>query len=504
MKYRLIPAKGDLINIYLKNNALNKADFLLNDFTVDHNQEALLAFKDKLLENRDKKFLIVGDYDCDGICGTVITKRLLEKLDIAHNFYIPSRVRDGYGLNESIVDKAYANSFDVLLLVDNGIVADEAIIKAKEKGMKVFIIDHHEFEKQDHCDIYLHPTILKEGYKNLCGAALAYLLYSSFFDSDDTLLSYAALATLADMVDVEAYNRYLCTEMMNIIKTKDIYQLELLNGKKINSYDDLSFNVIPKINAFSRLDGLANVNFLVRYLLENRSFCQSKINGITYINDLRRKYSRDMTNKAVSLINENDKVIVVSDESFKEGICGLCANRLMNIYNKCVIVLSHNEGIYKGSGRCPLGFDIYRLLSPIKDNLLTFGGHEQAVGLSFNEEYYDDFIKYLQSLNIVYEEYQQDVYEIDLDDINGNLLKELAFFQPYSEKVKEPLIALKNNNYQRTILKEKYTRFNLSNRVSAITFDEKYKNREFTYLIGYLRPDTYRSNNISIMIEDLI
>ena len=304
----------------------------------------------------NKKIYIYGDYDCDGICATTIMMKLLSDLKIKANYYIPSRSKEGYGLNDKIVDTAVENGFDVLLCVDNGIVAADQLNKARLAGLLTFVIDHHEYKQLPDCDGILHPDLFPEKYHDMCAAGICALLANSFKE-DSLNFAYGGLATLADMVSVFDYNRYLMKKMLTVLKNEDIYPIKFLLGADI-SYENLSYNVIPKINAVSRLDEYMNVNYVVRYLLDNSNGCQKYLNKIETINTQRKELSKAMAGKAKRLMDERHDLVIVRSDSFKEGLCGLIANRLMNECGKAVLVLSESDEELKGSGRAPKGADL--------------------------------------------------------------------------------------------------------------------------------------------------
>lgn len=151
-------------------------------------------------------------------------------------------------------------------------------------------------------------------------------------------LVLGGLSILGDMVGVLNYNRYLLKEMMNILNTKNIYQLALLNGSNKFDYDSLSFNCIPKINAVSRMG--YNANLLVKYMLSNYDDCKNMLNSINSINDFRKSETNRETDLALSMFNKNDKVSLIVSSEFKEGICGLIANKIcLNYETPCIIFL---------------------------------------------------------------------------------------------------------------------------------------------------------------------
>ena len=141
MKYNFIET-SDIVYEYRKKHNLDLNKY--NDYDFNINEDAISIFYNKLLENKDLKFLIVGDYDCDGICSVAIINNLFDNLGIKRNYYIPSRLKEGYGLNKLIVDNAIKFKYEAILLVDNGVSCKEAIDYAYANNIKVFIIDHHK------------------------------------------------------------------------------------------------------------------------------------------------------------------------------------------------------------------------------------------------------------------------------------------------------------------------------------------------------------------------
>ena len=175
MKYNIIET-DDIVKEYLKKHV----DVDLNKYNDDYDfsiyEEAINTFYNKLLEYKDSRFLIVGDYDCDGICSVAIIKGLLNKLKIYSNYYIPSRLKEGYGLNKLIVDNAIKYSYDVIFLVDNGVTCTEAIEYAYANNIKVFIVDHHKFESKPKCEAFIHQDLLSKEFEYASAGELCFLL----------------------------------------------------------------------------------------------------------------------------------------------------------------------------------------------------------------------------------------------------------------------------------------------------------------------------------------
>ena len=502
MNYIINKDSGSISDRICAINKIDRNRLDVSDFVVDYDQKALNDFKEKLLSDKDKRFFIVGDYDCDGICATTIIKRLFNHLGIESNYYIPSRSKEGYGLNKDIVDVALNNGFGAIICVDNGVVAYEQMKYAKDNGLQTYVIDHHEYTTQIDVDGFLHPDLLDDDYHDMCGAGLCQFLASSFYQ-DNTNNVYGGLATLADMVSVLGYNRYLLKQMIEILNKEDIIPIRyLLEGNDV-SYESLSFNVIPKINAVSRLEDMLNVNYVVRYLLSDDD-CLKYLNKIEEINRTRKDLTRDMSSLAMRLVNKDDDFIVVKSAVFKEGICGLIANRLMNTFNKPVLVLSETDEVLKGSGRSPANFDLYSFLYEGKDIFNAYGGHAQAVGVSLNMDRYDELKDYIHSHEVRYEDEGKDVLYIDIDELSEDVIREIENLSPYGTGFNKPFICIDGKYDKKIIIKGQYPKFVINDDIDAISFNSEFIDKDFTMMIGQLKRDNYHKNKLSFLIEDLI
>lgn len=481
-------------------NNLSYEDLDVRNFRIDINQKCLIDFKNKLTELKDRSFFIVGDYDVDGISSTSIICRLLDHLEIKHNYYIPSRINEGYGLNMSIIDKLCEYNFDVLLCVDNGITAKNEIDKAKELGKDVLIIDHHEYSELPNADAIIHPNLLCDDYKDACAAGLCYLLSRCFYE-DDYSFVLSGIASLADIVTVFKYNRYLIKNALYLLNTGMYQNINLLNKSNSYSYKDISFNVVPKINAVSRLG--YNANKLVAYLLSDVGYAKQMIKEIEAVNDERKSLTSKMYTKANSKVN-NDSIILVGDESFNEGLCGLVSARLTRQYNKPSIVLAKIENVYKGSARSTDSFNLYEYLYKCKDLFESFGGHDKALGLSISEDNYNKLALYLLRNPIEYKEDITNVFVLDFRVIDCRMLEIIESLMPFGNGFEEPLFAIRNNNYYKTYASNKYPKYNINDSCSAILFDISKDKEEYEYMIGKFTKDTYRKNCVSFLIEDLV
>jgi len=503
MSYRIDYDTSDLKQRICLINGIDERMLDVSGFEVDYDLEILKEFKNQLLSDKDKRFFIVGDYDCDGICATVIIKRLFEDLKIESNYYIPSRSKQGYGINRDIVKTACDNGFKAIICVDNGAVAYDQLEYARSLGLRTYVIDHHEYEKQIDADGFLHPDLFPDKYRDMCAAGLCCLLSNSF-RKDDLTSVYGGLATLADMVSVLNYNRYLLKNMIAILESRQVYPIMYLLGANKISYDSLSYNVIPKINAVSRLEEMMNVNYVVRYLLDDSTSCMKYLNKIEEINRTRKDLTLQMSELARRLADDSGNFLVIKSEVFKEGLCGLIANRLLSLYNRPVLILAQAEGMLKGSGRAPEGFDMFGYLNEARQFFSAYGGHSQAVGLSMEQGRYDDLINYIKTHPFDFTAADKDTLYFKQEDLSSELLEELDELKPFGTGFREPLLCTDGNYQKKYNIKGIYPKFIINNKLEAISFNSALLNREFSMMIGHLKPDSYHKGNLSFVIEDLI
>ena len=502
MKYNFIKGDLPLKERILNHYQINEDDLNINKYENITFDQKILEFKDILLSLKNQSFLIVGDADCDGICATVIIKRLLDHLNIKNNYYIPSRANEGFGINEDIINLAYKHHYDVVLALDNGIANKDVMILCQELNIKYLIIDHHEYDEEPNCLSYLHPNILSDDFKSLSAGGLSSLLASSIYE-DDLNIVFGGLAVLADMVGVLKYNRYLIQKMLEILNKKNIYQINYLANTNEYTYRTLIFDVIPKINTFTRLN--LNVNLLVKYLLEEENYCRINSTNINNYNNQRKELTNQMSIKAKELIEEDKDIIILEDESFLEGLCGLIANKLLNEYKKPIIVLSSQEELYKGSARSLKGLDLFSYLKDF-NKFETFGGHPQALGLTIKKDNYLELLDYINTHEIKYEEYIEDVFILNEDELNINTYKLFEDLKPYGIDFKEMIFGIEINNkdLEKRIMANKYPKYIINDHCSAISFNEDFLDKDFKLIIGSLNIDKFNKNNLSFIIEDLL
>lgn len=438
----------------------------------------------------DKKILISGDYDCDGICATTLLYRYIKSKHENVAYYIPHRKNDGYGLSVKLVDMYADKGYSIIICVDNGVVAHEAIAHAKELGIEVIILDHHEMDELTATYEYvLHPTLMEEPYMYLCGTGVVLEVLRSLKEIDQYDIILAALAAVSDMMVLAYENRRVVRLGLRYLnQNRDIHLTMLAEGCDTIDETTLAMRIAPKINAVGRMYDLANANNLIKYLLsQNTKEIADTSSQILRVNEERRRITRSITNSVVSGLDLDNTYLLVADH-IHEGIVGLIASNLVNTYDKVSIVLSEEDGIYKGSCRSAGGVDLVDMMRncPL---LETFGGHKQAGGLALKSENLEPFKEYVGNYLATNEVIEEERYIIDLTDLSVTLndILRLSSLRPYLRVQSEPLYAFHHLPFEEaSLMKEgKHAKWNIGEEAEIIYFnvnDEVRNRNDATYV----------------------
>ncbi|WP_294372842.1 single-stranded-DNA-specific exonuclease RecJ [uncultured Clostridium sp.] len=430
-----------------------------------------------------KKIRIIGDYDVDGVISVYILYSALKRCNADVDYEIPDRIRDGYGVNVNIIDKAKEDNVDTILTCDNGISAIEPIKRAKELGMTVIVTDHHDIpfvEDEDgkrtfirsEADAILNPKQkeCKYKFKNLCGAGVAFKLIQVLYEELDIekeealkFIEFLAIATVCDVVDLIDENRVFVKKgLEKINKTTNIGLKELLTeceiqDKKIGVYH-LGFIIGPCINASGRLD---NAKKGVRLLLsENGQEAVSLAKELVKLNEDRKEMTLNGVEDAIEIVEnskiKNDKVFVIYLPHIHESLAGIIAGRIREKYNVPTFILTKTENGAKGSGRSIEEYNMFEELVKCKDVLDKFGGHPMAAGFSLKEENIDEFRKRLNENTTLSEEDLVKKVTIDtvlpLDTITYELINDLGRLEPFGKANPKPLFGEKNINVIKAVI----------------------------------------------------
>lgn len=482
---------------------------LLDDsyHVVTSKAECVLRCAEKLLKAKSfgLKVFIAGDYDADGICSTAIMKRTLDRLHITNGYYIPDRLKEGYGLSAATVRAAHEKGYSLIITVDNGVKAHEAIACAKSLGMEIIVTDHHKIDEEVNADLLVHPDLMEDDYKYLCGAGVALQISRTLIGEDDELTAMAACASIGDVIPLWKQTREIVKAGMAVLRTGRPRPLaKLMNpGSSVNE-TSIAFQIVPKLNSVGRMSHISNVNTVVRYLLcSDEKVLTDYCIQLERINDLRRELSARETACAAKLDTGED-FAVLYDPSFHEGIVGLAAGRLAEEYRKPVLVMAKSENTYKGSGRAPEGFDMFGFFSAF-DYLTAFGGHEAAVGLSVHEEHYERFLhdvaEKMKETDFVYEEPCEKAVLITEGMLSFENVSDLERLSPYPKDIIRPYFALRGS-YRKVYESDKLARYAIAENTEAAVFKRKGLPcpEEAHVLIGKPSVNRWR-NSVKIQLE---
>ena len=479
-----IPEKfdnGNIVDWLLKKRGIDDAESFLSpsldsipEYTQLYNSDAAAK---KIIDSVkvEKKIVIHGDYDSDGISATSILwnflyRELSEYLKIKVDVvpYIPSRIDQGYGLTESSLNDALDLKGDLLISVDCG-VRDKELIKKyrEEKGLDFVITDHHQppEDLEEGLDyILVHQMYPKHEYPQLeiCGTTIALLLIQAIkanvgmeykFKEDTPGLDLVALASITDIMPLVGANRTFVKYGLKQIQKgmrmglRAIILRSGVDPKDVDTYH-LGYVIGPRINAAGRIGSpLQAVKLLVSH---DEKQCNEIANELNDVNFSRQKMTMEILDTAKKNISGDDKLLFVLGNGWHEGIIGLVAGKLEEEYYKPVMVMTDNDGIIKGSARSIKGFNITKTLEKYQLYLERFGGHELAAGFTAKTESIETFrteiVNYANE-NISDDNLRRDI-KIDLnlnsDDINYSLIENLKALEPYGYGNSKPLIYLDN------------------------------------------------------------
>ena len=459
----------EAIDFYLNGTVENLYDGLL----MKDMDRAVDILKEKIEEG--KKIRVIGDYDIDGVNATYILQQGLAGLGADVDTDIPNRIKDGYGLNQMLIDRALEDDVDTIITCDNGIAAMNEIAYGKENGMTIVVTDHHEVPYLEEngekkyllppADAVVDPHRADCGYpfKGLCGAAVAYKLVEVLYrvsgkseqeveHLQDSLMENVAIATIGDVMDLVGENRVFVKKGLELLKTTKneglhaLMQCTGVDTANLNTYH-IGFVIGPCINAGGRLDTAKRALELLN--ASNRREAVTLAADLKELNDSRKEMTEEGVEEAVRQIEssswKDDQVLVVYLPECHESIAGIIAGRIKERYYRPTFVLTKGETGVKGSGRSIEAYDMFAEMSRCRELFTKFGGHKLAAGLSLEEEKVEVFRKRINELADLTEEDLQMKVSIDMrlpfPYINEELIHELKILEPFGKGNGKPLFA---------------------------------------------------------------
>lgn len=427
---------------------------------------------------------VIGDYDVDGICASYILKKGLCCCGAKADVRIPHRMKDGYGLNDSLVEEAKTDGIDTIVTCDNGIAAAGQVQLAHALGMTVIVTDHHEVPYEEtesgrRCLLPLADAVIDPKqpgcsypFREICGATVALKLVQELFSlfglpgiclsSDpavphgvlDELLELAAFATVCDVMPLQDENRILVRHglaLMQQTQNPGLRALMEVNGilpdqrqKAIGAYH-IGFVLGPCLNASGRLDTALRALALLES--KNRQEAIPAAAFLKQLNDSRKEMTENFVESAAQLIEEStlrqDRVLVVFLPDCHESIAGIIAGRLRERYFRPVFVLTRGEEGIKGSARSIEGYHIYEEMTKCRRYFTRYGGHRMAAGLSMAEADIDAFRKEInQNCTLTPEDMQERVHidvPMPVSYVTFSLVEELGRLEPFGTGNPRPI-----------------------------------------------------------------
>lgn len=416
---------------------------------------------------KNEKILVYGDYDVDGTTAVALMYSFLKDQYSNVEYYIPDRYKEGYGVSFQGLDFAYQNNCKVVITLDCGIKAVEKVKYARSKGLDVIICDHHYpgdeipkalavlDPKQPSCS---YP------YKDLSGCGVGFKLIHAYsrvhgipFSEISHYLDLVAVSIASDIVPITGENRVLAyfglkrlnesprTGLREIIRESEV--------TKALTIEDVVFKIGPRINAAGRMEtGSKAVDLLVSSDTRLATGISKEINNF---NIERRSVDRIITTEAMRMIAEdqrtvNSRTTVLYNPTWKKGVIGIVASRLIETYYRPTVILTESNGFATGSARSVQGYDLYQAIESCSDLLESFGGHMFAAGLTLKKEnirpFMDRFEQYVNS-TITEEQLVPRIFidtELSFSEINEDFFRTMSQFQPFGPENMSPVFVSRN------------------------------------------------------------
>lgn len=427
-------------------------DDLYDPYLMKGMREAVARIKKAIAKK--ERVIIFGDYDVDGILSVVMLLKALEELGAEVSYFIPHRLKDGYGLKEKHIDFVLEKEAGLVISADCGIKALEFVKKAKEKGVDVIITDHHlPGEEVPQALAILNPVLEDAGYpdQKLASVGVVFKLIQALFGDEGNTsslphyLKLVSIGTIADIARLRGENRlfvkYGLKTLENIsnIGLKSLIDICGLSGKRV-SVGDVGFRIGPRINAAGRM-GMADLAvklFLARSLPESLEI----VNHIDFLNSKRQKIEEKVYDEAIARIEKRSldkryKFFILGCEEWHRGVIGIVSSKLKDTFHRPVILFSYEDGKAYGSGRSISEFSLIHCLDELKDFFLNYGGHNLAAGCVILQGKIVPFKKAVNSFansRITEEQLKRKIYldiKIDFGLIDSNFVEKFLLLSPF-------------------------------------------------------------------------
>jgi single-stranded-DNA-specific exonuclease len=501
--------------------------FILNDMDIAV-QRIIKAINNK------EKVTVYGDYDVDGITSIAILNKFLTELGVENTYYLPNRLDEGYGLNQTAINTIAENGTKLLITVDCGISACSEIEYANSIGLDVIITDHHEcLDKLPNAYAIINPKRKDSKYPftYLAGVGVTFKLIHALslkLNLDRTkylkYLDIVCLGTVADIVPLIDENRVIVKFGLELIKkTKNRGLKALIQAAGYNNIDStaISFGLAPRINACGRM-GEAQIA-LKLLLTDEEKEAFDIANELNKINRDRQSVEKRIMEEALSIIEKEqlykDNVIILGNTDWHHGVIGIVASKITEMYYKPSILICFEGEEGKGSGRSIEGFDLHNALCGCSSKLIKYGGHEMAIGLSIEKCKFTEFRNGM--LEIAKAQITEELVatikvdaELTTKDISLEMVKSLQLLEPYGEGNLPPVFVYKNIKVDsiRTLSEGKHLKLNVKDGnivYDAIGFNmgelkDSIKMGDKVDILHYLEVNRYNNTErVQLNIKDI-
>ena len=514
----------------------------LNPTRDDFHDPFLITDMEKAVEriitaiNKKEKITIYGDYDVDGITSITVLKSFLRDRGIEVDTYIPNRLDEGYGLNNSAIDKIKNKGCELMITVDCGISAIDEVNYANSLGIEVIVTDHHEAGNEIPKALAVIDNKRKDStysFRELAGVGVVFKLIQALSIKlnlkEEEYLKYldiVCIGTISDIVPLVDENRVITKlGLMLVRQTRNIGLQAVLKSSGYSKIDSntISFGVAPRLNACGRM-GKAD-EALKLFLSKNVNEVIQLSKELNDFNRERQEKEKEIYENAIAQIEkehlDEKNTIILRGKNWHHGVIGIVSSKITEKYFKPSILLSFEEdGIGKGSGRSIPGFDLHEALMQCLDVIEKFGGHAMAVGITVREEHFDEFKEKFE--NIAISKHIEEILpiinidaKINLSDINKEMVESLKELEPFGEGNKMPIFAFKNLKIDsiRALSEGKHLRLTLKDNntiVNAIGFNlgqmaEEYRIGDKVDVVGVLEINSFNGvENLQINIKDIM
>lgn len=443
------------------------SNYLMTSYDKDVHDPRLLKDGEKAVKRilkaieKQEKILIFGDYDVDGITSSSLMMIGLLSLRAKVNFFLPNRVKDGYGLSSKIVQKAADNNYKLIITVDNGITAFAPAELAAKLGLDLIITDHHQphdHVPQAYAIVNPHQHDCPYPFKDFAGVGVAFKILTLLYEETgqkipDKMIELMLFGTVADVVPLTGENRYWVRTGLEHVNQHESYCLQVLksnsNFTKPELFSmDIGFSITPQINALGRLDDAREG---VQFLLGDNTSEVDRVGKVLFeMNQARKEVEKkiisDVTGQIESgAVDISKNVVIAASDSWPAGVIGLVASRIVGAYGKPTLLFHlTKDGLAKGSCRSIHEFNIFEALQESKDLLIAFGGHSHAAGLSLKVENLPELQRRLEAkIAATLTEFDlKQKLKVDapalLSEFGDRLMQDLRLFEPFGHENPQP------------------------------------------------------------------